>query len=83
MLLLSRNDIQKSISMKEAIQVVENAFFSYSSGKAIIPVRTQIKIPHEDGISPYIPGYISDSGVLGIKIVSVFPQKPGEEFAYY
>jgi len=74
MLLLSGNDIQKSISMKEAIQIVENAFFSYSSGKAMIPIRTQIKIPHEDGISLYMPGYIADSGALGIKIVSVFPK---------
>jgi len=37
------------------------------------PVRTQIKIPQEDGIILYMPGYIEDSGALGLKIVSVFP----------
>jgi ornithine cyclodeaminase/alanine dehydrogenase-like protein (mu-crystallin family) len=73
MLLLTRSDIQKSISIKEAIQVVKYAFAAYSSGKVTIPVRTQIKIPQEDGIILYMPGYIEDSGALGLKIVSVFP----------
>jgi len=40
----------------------------------MIPIRTQIKIPHEDGNSLYMPGYIADSGALGIKIVSVYPK---------
>jgi len=81
MLLLSRSDIQKLISMKEAIRIVENAFLSYSSGKALIPVRTQIKIPHEDGISTYMPGYIEGSGALGLKIVSVFPKNREKNLA--
>lgn len=74
MLLLSRSDIQKSISIKEAIQVVKYAFAAYSSGKVTIPVRIQIKIPQEDEIILYMPGYIEDSGALGLKIVSVFPK---------
>lgn len=74
MLLLTRSDIQKSISIKEAIQVVKYAFAAYSSGKVTIPIRIQIKIPQEDGIILYMPGYIEDSGALGLKIVSVFPK---------
>jgi ornithine cyclodeaminase len=58
--------------MNALIIVAESAFFSYSSGKAMIPVRTQIKIPHENGISLYMPGYIEDSGTLDLIIVSVF-----------
>jgi hypothetical protein len=41
--------------MNALIIVAESAFFSYSSGKAMIPVRTQIKIPHENGISYTYP----------------------------
>ena len=81
MLILSRSDIQKSIGMQEAIEAARQAFSSASAGKAEIPIRTQINVVDDRGVMLYMPGYLTDLGALGIKIVSVFlgNRKQGKE----
>ena len=59
--------------MKEAINVVEEAFKCYSKGKAIIPNRTQIKLFQGKSTALYMSGYSESIQSLGIKIVTVFP----------
>ncbi|MFT8823803.1 ornithine cyclodeaminase family protein [Liquorilactobacillus satsumensis] len=72
---LTANDIKKVFSMKDAIEASKEALSLYSTGKADIPLRTNIDIPEHDGQSLYMPGYVSGSqSALGIKIVSVFPR---------
>lgn len=71
---LSASDIKKIFSMKDAIAADSEALSLYSSGRADIPLRTNINIPEFNGQSLYMPGYVSGkSPSLGIKIVSVYP----------
>lgn len=74
MLLLTRNDIKKVISMKEAIEADKEASKIYSSGSALVPLRVNIDIPKYQGQTLFMPGYARDLDVTGVKIVSVFPQ---------
>lgn len=72
-LLLSRRDIDKVLTMKDAIAAVEESYRHYSSGKTAIPVRTAVEIPENKGVGLFMPGYSPYLGVYGLKVVSVFP----------
>lgn len=71
---LSANEIKKIFTMGDAIEADKEALSLYSSGRADIPLRTNIDVPEHNGQSLYMPGYVSGSApALGVKIVSVYP----------
>src|SRR5499426_4447860 len=76
MRLLTRSDIQQSISMREAVEVVKRAFSELSTGRADIPLRTILSLPKHDGVTLFMPGYLSDSESLAVKVVSVHNRNP-------
>lgn len=71
MRLLSRSDVQQSISMREAVELVKRAFSQLSTGRAEVPLRIALSRPERDGVTLFMPGYLSDSESLAVKIVSV------------
>src|SRR5499426_1638894 len=71
MRLLTRSDVQKSISMREAVEVVKRAFIELSTGRADVPLRIALSQPKHEGITLFMPGYLSDSDSLAVKVVSV------------
>ncbi|HKC86555.1 MAG TPA: ornithine cyclodeaminase family protein [Blastocatellia bacterium] len=76
MRLLTQSDIQQSISMREAVEVVKRAFGELSTGRADIPLRTVLSLPKHDGVTLFMPGYLSDSESLAVKVVSVHNRNP-------
>jgi len=70
---LSQNDVQQAVSMREAIEIVKGAFAQLSAGEAVVPVRTQLPVEPHNGITLFMPAYLSETDDLGVKIVSVFP----------
>lgn len=73
MLLLNKKEIQEIFSMEDAIEADKLAFSIFSKGGSVSPLRTNISSKNEEGSILYMPGYIEELGVSGIKIVSVFP----------
>ncbi|MCR4430192.1 MAG: ornithine cyclodeaminase family protein [Tepidanaerobacteraceae bacterium] len=73
MLILSKDDIKKVFSMKEAIEAVKQAFSIYSQGKSVVPLRININVPKYQGQTLYMPSYVDELDSGGVKIVSVFP----------
>jgi ornithine cyclodeaminase/alanine dehydrogenase-like protein (mu-crystallin family) len=71
MRLLTRSDIQQSISMHEAVEAVKRAFVELATGRADIPMRTALAQPKHDGVTLFMPGYLGDSESLAVKVVSV------------
>jgi len=75
MRLLTRSDVQRSISMREAVDVVKGAFIElstdYARGRADVPLRTALLQPKHDGVTLFMPGYLSGSESLAVKVVSV------------
>ena len=59
--------------MREAIEIVKGAFAQLSAGKAVVPLRTQLPVERHEGVTLFMPAYLSESDDLGVKIVSVFP----------
>ena len=72
--ILSRSEVQKAVTMPQAIDVVRQAFISFAQKKAILPLRTQVPVEKHAGITLFMPAYLPDIESLGAKIVSVFPQ---------
>jgi ornithine cyclodeaminase len=73
MLFLKKEDIKKVFSMNDAIDAIKEAFSMYSQGKSVVPLRVNINIPKYQGQNLYMPVYMDDLNIGGIKIVSVFP----------
>lgn len=74
MLILSKDDIKKVFTMKDAVDSVKEAFSVYSQGKSVVPLRVNIDVSKQGGQSLFMPGYVEDLDSIGIKIVSVFPK---------
>jgi alanine dehydrogenase len=77
--ILSRDDVAQAVTMAEAINAVKKAFIQLSSGKAEVPLRTQIPVRKRNATTLFMPAYLAQSDSMGAKIVSVFPnnQKRG------
>lgn len=80
-LVLTRKDVEELLTMKEAMDAVEEAFRQYALGNAVMPLRTSIRVPQHNGINLAMPAYVGgDMEALGLKVVSVYgdnPQKYG------
>ena len=72
--LLSKKDVQRSLPMKECIELMKAAFAQLSSGQAHVPLRSQLPVTAHEGVTIFMPAYLAQSGDLGAKIVSVFPR---------
>ena len=69
-LILTKSDLEKVLSMKDVIEVVEKAFSELARGTAILPPRATIT--KEAGWMGVMPAYLEKMGSLSTKIVTVF-----------
>jgi ornithine cyclodeaminase len=74
MLLLSKEDIKKVFSMKDAIEADKDAFRIFTEGKSDVPLRTVIPAPKHEGSFLFMPAYVPDLDTASIKIVNIFPK---------
>ncbi|MFC2947649.1 ornithine cyclodeaminase family protein [Virgibacillus sediminis] len=70
MLILSENDVKQSLSMREAIDVMEQAFITYAKQDFIMPDRIFSQVKEEDTFL-LMPCYVDDC--IGLKAVTSFP----------
>ncbi|MBI4306387.1 MAG: ornithine cyclodeaminase family protein [Chloroflexi bacterium] len=75
-LLLNRADIQRLLTMKDAIEVVEGAFSELAAGTATMPDRTVIVDPDVGGWIGFMPAYLKSSGAVGVKAETVYKDNP-------
>lgn len=70
-LLLSRAQIEKLLSIDEALKAVEYCFKLEAEGRAVMPPKLYLNLPEYGGDFRAMPAYID--GYAGIKWVSVYP----------
>ncbi|MBR0140492.1 MAG: ornithine cyclodeaminase family protein [Firmicutes bacterium] len=73
MLLLSRDDIDKVFSMKEAVEAVKDAFVMVSEKKCEAPLRTMIQAPKRNGAFLFMPAYSRELDAASLKCINQFP----------
>lgn len=79
MLILSRGDVEKLLTMPATIEAVEESFRRLASGQVVMPQRAATPIAPHKGIHLSMPVFVGDvdgvtpgDGVLSIKVVTVF-----------
>ncbi|MFI3208278.1 MAG: ornithine cyclodeaminase family protein [Eubacteriales bacterium] len=78
MLLLTREDIKKVFSIKDAIETNKVAFECVVDGTCEIPLRTNIPAPKYDGCFLFMPAYAENIDKASLKIVNLFPHNIDE-----
>lgn len=74
MRILSRGDVRILLPMDECIEVIDNAMRTISSGAALIPSRSVMRIPvAHKAMLGYMPSYLKQSECFGAKLITVFP----------
>lgn len=71
--LLSRSDVIAALPMDEAIAGMKEAYAALSLDKVDMPLRARVA-GQDEGISLVMPSFVENTGAMGVKIVSVFPQ---------
>jgi alanine dehydrogenase len=72
--ILSGADVRRAVTMAEAIEAVREAYIELSAGQAVVPLRTPVPVEKREGVTLFMPAYLSTSDALAAKIVSVFPR---------
>jgi ornithine cyclodeaminase/alanine dehydrogenase-like protein (mu-crystallin family) len=82
--ILNADEVRQALSMAEAIAGMKAAFAQLSGGRAEVPLRTRVAVPAHQGVSIFMPAYLTGSEDLAVKIVSVFPgnARRGEPITY-
>lgn len=75
-LILSAAQVKDLIDMREAIDAVERALVEFSSGQAVMPVRSTTQVPSHGGAMLSMPAYLGKTDALGSKIVTVYKGNP-------
>jgi len=76
MLVLNKQDIQRALPMREAVEAMKDAFKQLYMGKATVPARIHIDVPEHNGTTLFMPGYLNEDKNMAVKIVSVFADNP-------
>ena len=76
--ILSKNDVMKVLDMKDTIDILEKAFKDLATGNAVMPQRTPITSPDNNGLSLFMPAYLKGMGSLGAKVVTVYKDNPSK-----
>ena len=69
-------EIERALSMAEAIEVVKDAFVQLSFKQAQSPVRVSLNLQEQGGVALIMPAYLGETKALGTKIVTVLPRNP-------
>lgn len=76
MLALSGRDLKELVSMRQAIDLVGQAFRELSAGRALSPLRTPLPIRPGRATTLVMPAFVPGAHALGVKVVSVFADNP-------
>lgn len=74
MRILTADEVQAAVTMREAIDAVREGFIALSTGRARVPLRGALEIP--GGVLLNMPAYLEGAPVGTIKLVSVCPGNP-------
>lgn len=79
-LVVGADDVWDLLPMAECIAAMERALAALSAGQAVMPLRSIMWLPGRVGALGTMPAFLPDAGVLGLKVISVFPGNHGTPF---
>lgn len=73
-LMISRPVIKDLLPMEECLPVISDCLADLARGKITLPQRMPVWLPDRRGVLGLMPAIDGASGVLGAKVISVFPE---------
>jgi len=70
---LNSDRIAALLPMQECISVMEEMFRSIAKGGSFQPLRSLAWLKDRSGLLGMMPGFAEEAGMMGIKVISVFP----------
>jgi ornithine cyclodeaminase len=71
MLVLDRNDVRNLVPMRDAIELMKEAFSELSAGRAESPLRSSVPVD-DASVMLLMPAFVPRMDALGFKVVNVF-----------
>jgi len=79
-MIINQAEVSALMPMKECINVMADALKSLARGKDILPLRPVMWLPEKRGALGLMPAYCHDLKIMGVKVVSVFPDNAGTAY---
>ena len=79
-LVISQNEVASLLPMDECIEVMADALKAVTQGDVILPLRPVLWLPEKRGALGMMPAYMGGPMIMGVKLVSVFPENEGTEY---
>ena len=76
---LTAPEIQRLLPMSECIDLMRQTMIAVSAGKAVLPLRSLMKMPGDIGVLGIMPGYLSTAEMYATKLISLIPRNAGTE----
>jgi ornithine cyclodeaminase len=77
-LIVSQQEVRELLRMEECIGVMADALAALTRGDAVMPLRGMASVPDQGGLLAWMPALLPASDVMGIKVISVFPNEGTE-----
>jgi ornithine cyclodeaminase len=79
-LMINQSEVRRLLPMDECMDVMAATLKTLGEGDAILPLRHIMWLPEKVGALGTMPAYLGSIGMMGLKVVSVFPGNHGTEF---
>jgi alanine dehydrogenase len=77
-LIVNQREVPELLPMGECIDVMAEALAALTRGDAVMPLRGMAGVPDQPGLLAWMPSMLPGSDVMGIKVISVFPNEGTE-----
>ena len=77
-LIVNQREVSELLPMEECINVMAEALTALTRGDAVMPLRGIAGMPEQAGLLAWMPSLLPASDVMGIKVISVFPNEGTE-----
>ena len=77
---LRGDEVRTLLPMRECIDLMRTTMIAVSEGRAVIPLRTVLRMPSDIGMMGNMSGYLAEPECFGVKLVSMTPRNHGTSF---
>ena len=74
-LVVNQHEVPDLLPMQDCIEVMADALKALTRGEAVMPLRGMSGMPERAGLLAWMPSMLPGSGVMGIKVITVFPNE--------
>jgi alanine dehydrogenase len=75
-LVLSASETERVLDYQTAVEAVEDAFRELGAKRVVMPPRSVMEVPYEEGWTSAMSAYLPSKHQLGVKVVSAFRNNP-------